>query len=147
MGHASESKRMDTTSYTTVKLNKHILFGMSVAAIENYPRESMGLVTFWRRKRTLYLGTVVPFASAERIGYMGIRNSKRSWKVYDWADDITQVVDGWHTHPSFNTQPLIAYPSKEDIADMEIGEFELILAFKPLHRRTVIPWRRDHKGL
>jgi proteasome lid subunit RPN8/RPN11 len=116
-------------------------------AVEPYRQEAFGYLMISKQGKNHKVEAPIPFQTAHRKGYYEIEDSVRAERAYRWASQITQVMDGFHSHTYSSRQQLDATPTATDINDMTIGHFDIIVAIQKTKRKFTTRWFEKDLGL
>ena len=143
MGYNNKIRVMLMVVYVT----KKALFTLLTQAVEVFMQEAYGCLLISHIGKNQVVDGVISYATAKRRGYGGVNHSSRSDRALRWISRTTDVVDGWHSHTFLKKQRLCAEPSQEDIDEISIGHFDMIVAVKRNRTRLTTAWRESDLGL
>jgi len=128
-------------------INPQVLFSLICQAVEVYRQETYGYLLISRKGKNQHVEGAISYQTANRKGYYKIEDSMRAERVFEWAGQTRQVVDGFHSHTYSPRQQLCAKPTDTDIEDMTMEHFEIICALQKTKRRYNKEWYEKERGL
>ena len=127
------------------------IMNMLIAAAEVYPKEAFGTVYGKRVGNRFLVKGVIPYQIVNRT-----RNSvdidDKHFAVMNrilCSLEKYKQVGLWHSHPYRQSQKCSAQPSRLDIETTEPENIEIIIALRPLKKRTrwhYSPWTKTLTG-
>jgi len=131
----------------TIIISPQVLFTLICQAVEPFRQETYGYLIISPKGQNQMVEGTISYQTANRKGYYKIEDSMRAERVFGWAGQTRQVVDGFHSHTYSPRQQLCAKPTDTDIEDMTKEHFEIICALQKTKRRYNKDWYEKELGL
>jgi hypothetical protein len=123
------------------------LVSLIALAVEPYRFETFGYLLVSTKGKDYRVDAALSYQLVKRCGYYLIEDTIKAERAYKWTSEITQVMDGFHSHTYSSRQKLDATPTKTDIKDMTIGHFDIIVAIQKTRRKYITKWYEKGQGL